>query len=230
MLEIIEHDWKIEKGKHSIIGWKSRYKFYTNGILVFSKDYSGDNFERINVSFDSTYYFILSPTTKSFNIALKHSTEEFPGWNLKLEFTETEDSITIHETYHQLIQDDVEIKQIISSYKDKSIEKINVLGYRRDAGRDTGHDYSIILDGDQITLNDVDQLFNYLLSLDYTNQNYDDTMYAKTGLGLSLEEEIRETKDVVFEDGSTFEINIDSYSGLETGIIIMPEGTFMFSK
>ncbi len=229
-LDIVRHDYEIEKGEHAIIGWLSDYNFFSNGYLIFNKEYRGDEIEKIQISFDTHHYFILSPRTRRFNIALKHDTQEFPGWNLKLEFNETNDSVIVHETYRFLTQNESEVKEIIASYREKPISAIHISGSYRPEGLDTGSDYSRSKEAPLILQQDVDNVFNSLLSYNFTNERFDKNLGDQIRGPWHLEEETEEKKYVEFEDGSSFDIYMYSIHGILTGIITVPEGTFVFSK
>ncbi len=230
-LNIVENNWEIKKDEYPpIIGWFSRYMFFPDGILVFSKDYSSGEFVELNLSLDNPHYFILSPRTRRFNIALKHDTQEFSGWNLKLEFNETNDSVIVYQTYMLLIQNESEVKEIIASYREKPISAIHISGSYRPEGLDTGSDYSRSKEAPLILQQDVDNVFNSLLSYNFTNERFDKNLGDQIRGPWHLEEETEEKKYVEFGDGSSFDIYMYSIHGILTGTITMPEGTFVLSK
>lgn len=228
-LEIEKFDLDFKKERNEL--WENRGNYYLKFNGSESEIHLFFSNKEINASYDKTYYIIFSDRPKGYSLLKRYSHEEFSGWNLKIEFTETDEKIILHETYRILNQDEVEIKEIISSYREKPIKEINISGYKIPEGQFERRPnfYSSHMEGNQITQKNVDHLFDYLLSRNYTNEKYEKTTYSKSSIGLGLEEEIKEEKYIEFMDGSTFEIHIDSYSGLETGTITMPEGTFMFS-
>lgn len=198
--------------------------------FVFSKGEKGDIL-RFYLTFNNSYFFILSPRGIFGSQMLKNSTKEFPGWNTRVSFDESEDNVIVYVTFLIFTQNDTEIKEIISDYKKKPIKRIKIDGYQIPPGpeREPGF-YSSEVEGDEVTQEIAEHLFNYLLSLSYSNENYERVIYSKNTLGRAYEEETIETKYVEFEDGSTFEVHIDSYSDLETGTITMQEGTFVFAR
>ena len=226
-----------------------------NKFLVFSN-------KKLNAT-PGTYYFYI-PHGKSY--IERYSKQEFPGWNLKIVLFEIGNktkyygrkNITyyywgINITYLMLLQDEKEIKSMISRYRNKSLASLNLTSHMVSSGHYHYYDAFIELEGEHIIVNEsnrpeyvlkpnftvkthrvnktalLNEIIDTLLRLNYTNENYGRVDRVLSDFPVGLDRIINEDISMGFEDGTTLRVSYSHQSAFLLGKIEINGSAFLLS-
>ncbi len=233
------------------------FSFVENGenkFLVFSN-------KKLNATLGTHYFYI--PYGKSY--IERYSKQEFPGWNLKIVLFEIGNktkyygrkNITyyywgINITYLMLLQDEEEIKRMISRYRGRSLVSLNLSSHMVSSGHSHYNDAFIELEGEQIFVNEsnrpeyepprftlktyrinktalLNEVIDILLRLNYTNENYGRVDSVLSDFPVGFDQIINEDISMEFKDGTTLRVSYSHQSAFLLGKIEINGNTFLLS-